>query len=80
MGIPVNTHQRMAFDTVCPNSLILNRNDGVGERVMQVLSSYVFSSVGRHVLSSAGLHVFSSAGLHVFSSAGLHVFSSVGLS
>jgi hypothetical protein len=55
MGIPVNAHQHMAFDTVCPNSLVLNRNDGVGERVMQVLSSYVFSSVGLHVLSSVGL-------------------------
>jgi hypothetical protein len=38
MGIPVNTHQRMVFDNVCPNSLILNRNYGVGDRVMQVLS------------------------------------------
>jgi hypothetical protein len=56
MGIPVNAHQRMAFDTLCPNSLVLNRNDGLGERVMQVLSSYVFCSVNQPLTNSLVLN------------------------
>ena len=27
LGTPVNTRKRMTMDTVCPNGLILNRND-----------------------------------------------------
>jgi len=35
LGTPVNTRKRMTMDTVCPNGLILNRNDDVGDRLLQ---------------------------------------------
>jgi hypothetical protein len=45
MGLPVNTHKRMAFEKMCPAGLTLNRNDGVGDRVMQVFSSIIIGLV-----------------------------------
>lgn len=41
MGFPVNTHKLIAFEKMCPAGLTLNRNDSVGDRVMQVFSSYI---------------------------------------